>query len=219
MLPGYNSKEGHETPSLLDSVIGAVSGAWESGSDWLEEKGTAVKEAGIDFLESYPEKDTPYKDDRKYSEWTEEEKEDLYQDSDDMVDFTTNFLGGGVGKIVRDGGKFIMPKLAELGKKATKKNLGPVAKAREEFKFSENVDFGKMFKGVTDEKQVVDLWNTIRHQMSNYEVISKTLDPRQHNAFMTHLYGKSIRGLEQQGNKFASDVLRKQLAKTTKRYW
>ena len=50
-LPGYNSKEGHETPSLLDTVISAVGGAWETGTNWLEEKGTEVKEAGIDFLD------------------------------------------------------------------------------------------------------------------------------------------------------------------------
>ena len=215
-LPGYNSEVGHKTPSLLDTVIGAVSGAWESGSNWIEEKGT-------EFLESYPERDSPYKDaleeGKSWKDLTEEEQNEVLAGGEDMVDTVFDFMGGGIGKIVRKGGEFILPKITELGKKVVKKKQGPLRQAQDAFKFSDNVDLPKMFHGITNEKQVIDIWNKARHQMSNYEALNKNLSPRQQNAFMTTLYGKAIKGLEEKGEKFAADVLRRKLASTTSRYW
>ena len=215
-LPGYNSKEGHETPSLLDTVISAVGGAWETGTNWLEEKGT-------EFLESYPETSNPYKEALKegksWADLTEEEQNEVLAGGEDMIDTVFDFMGGGLGKIVRPGGKFILPKLEELGKETVKKQLGPLRQAQADFKWSSNVDLPKMFHGITDEKQVVDIWNKARHQMSNYEALNKNLTPRQQNAFKTGLFNKVIRDLEEKGEKFAADVIRKKLMETRSNYW
>ena len=215
-LPGYNSEVGHKTPSLLDTVVEAVGGAWETGTNWLEEKGT-------EFLESYPESDSPYKEaleeGKSWNDLTEEEQNEVLAGGEDMVDTVFDFMGGGVGKIVRKGGDFILPKLKELGKETVKKKQGPLRTAQESFRFSDNVDLPKMFHGITDEKQVVDIWNKARHQMSNYEALNKNLSPRQQNAFMTGLYNKVVRELEAKGEKFAADVLKRKLASTRSRYW
>ena len=223
MLPGYNSKVGHETPSLLESVIGVVSGAWESGSDWLEEKGTAVKEVGTDFLESYPETTDPYREAKKegksWNDLSDEEQNEVLAGGEEMTETAFDWMGGGLGKLVRKGGGFILPKLKELGKETVKKNQGPLRQAQDSFKWSSNVDLPKMFHGITDEKKVVDLWNTARHQMSNYEALNKSLSPRQQNAFKTGLFNKVIRDLEAKGEKFAADVIKKKLMETRSNYW
>lgn len=216
-LPGYNSKEGHETPSLLDTVIGAVGGAWETGTNWLEEKGT-------EFLESYPEQNSPYKEalkeDRSWADLTDEEKNEVLSGGEEMTETAFDWMGGGIGKIIRKGGEFILPKLKDLGEETVKKKkLGPLRQAQEEFKWSSNVDLPKMFHGITDEKQVVDIWNKARHQMSNYEVLNKNLTPRQQNAFKTGLFTKVIRSLEEKGEQFAADVIRKKLMETRSNYW
>ena len=173
-LQGYNSKVGHETPSLLDTVISAVGGAWETGTNWIEEKGT-------EFLESYPETSNPYKEALKegksWADLTEEEQNEVLAGGEDMIDTVFDFMGGGIGKIVRPGGKFILHKLEELGKETVKKQLGPLRQAQADFRWSSNVDLPKMFHGITDEKQVVDIWNKARHQMSNYEALNKNLKP------------------------------------------
>ena len=215
-LPGYNSQVGHETPSLLDSVISAVGGAWETGSNWLEEKGT-------EFLESYPETTDPYKEaleeGKSWKDLTEEEQNEVLAGGEDMVDTVFDFMGGGLGKIVRKGGDFILPKIKDLGEEVVKKKQGPLRQAQEAFKFSDNVDLPKMLHGITDEKQVVDIWNKARHQMSNYEALNKNLTPRQQNAFKTGLFNKVIRDLEAKGEKFAADVIRRKLAETRSNYW
>jgi hypothetical protein len=215
-LPGYNSKVGHETPSLLDTVIGAVSGAWETGTNWIEEKGT-------DFLESFPEEQGPYKEALKegksWADLTDEEQNEVLSGGEDMTETAFDWMGGGLGKLVRKGGGFILPKLKELGQETVKKNQGPLRKAQDEFKWSSNVDLPKMLHGITDEKQVVDIWNKARHQMSNYEALNKNLTPRQQNAFKTGLFNKVIRTLEEKGEKFAADVIRKKLMETRSNYW
>ena len=220
-LPGYNSEVGHETPSLLDSVIGAVSGAWESGSNWIEEKGTEILDN--EWLESHPSNNNPYseaiREGKSWNDLSEEEQNEVLAGGEEMTQTAFDFMGGGIGKIVRKGGEFILPKITELGKKVVKKKQGPLREAQDAFKFSSNVDLPKMFHGITNEKQVIDIWNKARHQMSNYEALNKNLSPRQQNAFMTTLYGKAIKGLEEKGEKFAADVLRRKLASTTSRYW
>ena len=212
-LPGYTSKEGHETPSLLDTVISTIGDAWETGTDWLEEKGTA-------FLESYPETNNPYKtalkEGRSWKDLSEEEKQEVMSGKEEMISTAFDFMGGGLGKIVRKGGEFMLPKLKDLGKK---KALGPLQSAQADFKFSSNVDLPKMFHGITDEKQVVDIWNKARHEMSNYDVLNKTLNPRQQRAFMTSLYTRVVRDLKARGENFAADVLERKLASTSDRYW
>ena len=214
-LPGYNSKVGHETPSLLDTVISTIGDAWETGTDWLEEKGT-------EFLESYPETTDPYKEalkeGRSWKDLSEEERNEVLAGGEEMVDTVFDFMGGGLGKIVRKGGEFIMPKLKDLGKETVKKK-GPLQSAQSEFKFSSNVDLPKMFHGITDEKQVVDIWNKARHEMSNYDVLNKALNPRQQRAFMTSLYTRVVRDLKARGENFAADVLERKLASTSDRYW
>ena len=216
-LPGYNSKEGHETPSLLDTVISAVGGAWETGTNWIEEKGT-------EFLESYPETSNPYKEALKegksWADLTEEEQNEVLAGGEEMTQTAFDWMGGGIGRIVRKGGEFILPKIAELGKESAKKTkLGPLRQAQDDFRWSSNVDLPKMFHGITDEKQVVDIWNKARHQMSNYEALNKNLTPRQQNAFKTGLFNKVIRDLEEKGEKFAADVIRKKLMETRSNYW
>ncbi len=215
-LPGYNSKVGHETPSLLDTVIGAVSEAWETGTNWMEEKGT-------EFLESYPETTDPYKEALKegksWKDLTEEEQNEVLAGGEEMTDLAFDWMGGGIGKIVRKGGEFMLPKIKDLGKEVVKKKQGPLRQAQDDFRWSSNVDLPKMFHGITDEKQVVDIWNKARHQMSNYEALNKNLTPRQQNAFKTGLYNRVIRDLEAKGEKFAADVIRRKLAETRSNYW
>jgi len=220
-LPGYNSNEGHETPSLLDTVIGAVGGAWETGTNWLEEKGTEFLQN--DYLKSHPGNNNPWKDaikeGKSWRDLTEEEQNEVLAGGEEITQTAFDFMGGGIGKIVRKGGGFILPKLKELGKETVKKNQGPLRQAQDSFKWSSNVDLPKMFHGITDEKQVVDLWNKARHQMSNYEALNKNLTPRQQNAFKTGLFNKVIRSLEEKGEKFAADVIRKKLMETRSNYW
>ena len=221
-LPGYNSKEGHETPSLLDTVISAVGGAWETGTNWLEEKGTEFLEN--DYLKSHPANNNPYKEALKegksWADLTEEEQNEVLAGGEEMTQTAFDWMGGGIGRIVRKGGEFILPKIAELGKESAKKTkLGPLRQAQDDFRWSSNVDLPKMFHGITDEKQVVDIWNKARHQMSNYEALNKNLTPRQQNAFKTGLFNKVIRDLEEKGEKFAADVIRKKLMETRSNYW
>jgi hypothetical protein len=221
-LPGYNSKEGHETPSLLDTVISAVGGAWETGTNWLEEKGTEFLEN--DYLKSHPANNNPYKEALKegksWADLTEEEQNEVLAGGEEMTQTAFDWMGGGIGRIVRKGGEFILPKIAELGKESAKKTkLGPLRQAQDDFRWSSNVDLPKMFHGITDEKQVVDIWNKARHQMSNYEALNKNLTPRQQNAFKTGLFNKVIRDLEAKGEKFAADVIRKKLMETRSNYW
>ena len=212
-LPGYNSKVGHETPSLLDTVLKAVGGAWETGSDWLEEKGTAVKEAGVEFLESYPETDNPYKEGRNWSEWTDEEISDFYAKGDKATDTVFNFMGGGLGTIGK-AGAFIkpLPKIGDLGKQAVKaEKLTPLAKAKESFAFGKGIDIVDILKDQHSPDAIRNIWNRVRHSMSNYEEVIKKLNPEEHHAFISGLYTDVMRGLRAKGYDKQADILKGQL--------
>jgi hypothetical protein len=110
-LPGYNSEEGHETPSLLDTLIGIVSSSWEEGTNWIEETGT-------EFLESFPETDSPYKEGRKWSEFTDEEKDVILSGGDEATQLVFDTMGGGLGRIAGKG-------FQHLNKLTASPKLGP----------------------------------------------------------------------------------------------
>ena len=219
-LPGYNSNVGHETPSLLDAVLGAMDSAWQTGTDWLEEKGTAVKEAGTEFLESYPETDSPYKDGRDWNQFTEEEKEKILSGGDEMTETAFNWMGGGLGTLVRKGGGFIkpLPKIGDLGKEAVKKhNSKPAAPGtarfgRENFKFKEGANVVETLSGANTEQEVRYLFNALKHQYSNYDdILDGTLGAVDTADVQRFVYKGIIEQLEAAGKTFQVDVLKKML--------
>ena len=105
-LLGYNSKEGHEEPSLLDTIFGLVNSSWEEGTNWIEEQGT-------DFLESFPQADV--------------NDPNMLQES---VDNVFNTMGGGLGTIAKNVGSKVLG-----GTKVMTKSHGNVGR-RPDVKFT-----------------------------------------------------------------------------------
>lgn len=207
-LPIYNSKEGHETPSLLDSIIGAMDEAWQTGTTWLEKEGT-------EFLESYPEADINDPESQQ-----------------DAVDTVFNTMGGGLGTI----GKQAFTKASQqaeingiigdvmrnnkpsaqpfqrpgggLAKQADAKLLH----AKDTFAFNKGTDPIAYMREAKTPNQVMASWDKLRHDMSNYEVLSKTLTKSQHEAWAKEMYTEFADALKSQGMATHAKIIMHQLS-------
>ena len=119
-----------ETTSLLDSVVGAMDEAWQTGTTWLEEEGT-------EFFGQFDQSDDPYaqkiKQGGNWSDLTDEEKDVFLAGGDEAIDTVFNFMGGGVGSIAKSAGNLIYTGIAKSAAGAAKKKVMPLDRPASQF--------------------------------------------------------------------------------------